>query len=231
MNPNQTPGYISHKPSLPKNIEEALAECENDGYTLAELIKEQPGLTYDDFLMLPGHIYFSPPAVSTNTRITKNIRLRCPFVSSPMDTVSESAVAIAMALMGGIGIVHYNCSIEEQAAMVKSVKRFKNGFITNPLTLGLDAKVGDIRQIKVEKGFSGIPITDTGKIGGKLLGMVSSQDVLDPVPAHTPQQALPPPLPTSPTCFHFLPPLVVARKTFHFGAPSFIPWPQPFAHV
>lgn len=176
-NPNREPGYITHKPHLPLHISDALAEVEADGFTLEQLIKEQPGLTYDDFLMLPGHIYFSPPQVSTNTRITKNIRLRCPFVSSPMDTVSESAVAISMALMGGIGIVHYNCTIEEQAQMVKSVKRFKNGFITNPYVMGLNATVGDIRSIKHNKGFSGIPITDTGLIGGKLLGMVCTRDI------------------------------------------------------
>ncbi len=78
-----------------------------------------------------------------------------------MDTVSESAVAVSMALMGGIGIIHYNCSIEEQVSMVRTVKRFKNGFITDPVVMGLDATVADIRAIKDQKGFSGIPITDT----------------------------------------------------------------------
>jgi IMP dehydrogenase len=112
-------------------------------------------------VQLPGHIYFSPADVSTSTKITKNIRLRTPFVSSPMDTVSESAVAVSMALMGGIGIIHYNCSIEEQVSMVRTVKRFKNGFITDPVVMGLDATVADIRAIKDQKGFSGIPITDT----------------------------------------------------------------------
>jgi len=170
-------GYIHNKPKLPAEIQKVLDQHEADGFTLEQLVAEQPGLTYDDFLMLPGHIYFSPQDVNTHTRITRNIRLRCPFVSSPMDTVSESAVAIAMALMGGIGIVHYNNAIEEQAAMVRAVKRFKNGFITTPCTMGPDATVGDIRAIKAEKGFSGIPITDTGKIGGTLLGMVCTRDI------------------------------------------------------
>ena len=115
--------------------------------------------------------------VSTTTRVTKNIRLKCPFVSSPMDTVSEANLAVAMALQGGIGIIHYNCTVEEQVQMVRQVKRYKNGFITDPITLGLDAKVKDVRRIKVEKGFSGIPITETGKIGGKLVGMVCTRDI------------------------------------------------------
>jgi len=171
------PEYAKNKPPLPAELEEALVEHGQDGFTLEALVQEQPGLTYDDFLMLPGHIYFAPADVSTNTRITKNIRLRCPFVSSPMDTVSEGPVAIAMALMGGIGIIHYNCTIEEQCAMVRSVKRYKNGFITNPIVMGTDATVRDMRNIKRDKGFSGIPITDTGKIGGKLLGMVCTRDI------------------------------------------------------
>jgi len=170
-------GYIKNKPKLPAEMQAELDAHGTDGFTLTELVKEQPGLTYDDFLMLPGHIYFSPDDVNTHTRVTRNIRLRCPFVSSPMDTVSESAVAVAMALMGGIGIIHYNCSIEEQAAMVRQVKRFKNGFITTPLTMSPDATIGDVRRIKQDKGFSGIPITDTGKIGGKLLGMVCTRDM------------------------------------------------------
>merc|ERR1719199_130265 len=92
-------------------------------------------------------------------------------------TVSEANLAIAMALQGGIGMIHYNCTIEEQADMVRKVKTYKNGFINNPLTLGVDAKVSDIRRIKAERGFSGIPITETGKIGGKLVGMVCTRDV------------------------------------------------------
>lgn len=175
--PKKDHSYVKNQPQVSMALAKALESHAQDGFTLHELVAEQPGLTYDDFLMLPGHIYFAPADVSTTTRITKNIRLKCPFVSSPMDTVSESAVAISMALMGGIGILHYNCSIEEQAQMVRNVKRFKNGFITDPLVMGLDATVADMRRVKQERGFSGVPITDTGKIGGKLLGMVCTRDI------------------------------------------------------
>mmetsp|Transcript_59325 Transcript_59325/g.123964 ORF Transcript_59325/g.123964 Transcript_59325/m.123964 type:complete len:551 (-) Transcript_59325:308-1960(-) len=171
------PGYVTHRPQLPEKLSAALAEHGLDGFKIEQLLEALPGLTYDDFLLLPGHIYFSPQDVSTSTRITRNIRLKCPFVSSPMDTVSESGLAVAMALQGGIGIIHYNCTIEEQVAMVRSVKRYKNGFITDPLVMGTDSKVKDIRAIKQSRGFSGIPITDTGKIGGNLLGIVCTRDI------------------------------------------------------
>eukprot|EP00292_Cryptomonas_paramecium_P033596 CAMPEP_0113695374 /NCGR_PEP_ID=MMETSP0038_2-20120614/20866_1 /TAXON_ID=2898 /ORGANISM="Cryptomonas paramecium" /LENGTH=525 /DNA_ID=CAMNT_0000617913 /DNA_START=12 /DNA_END=1586 /DNA_ORIENTATION=+ /assembly_acc=CAM_ASM_000170 len=171
------PGYIKNKPKLSEALQSALEEHGFDGFRIEELLKAEPGLTYDDFLLLPGHIYFSPQDVSTSTRISRNIRLKCPFVSSPMDTVSEGALAVALALQGGIGIIHYNCTIEEQARMVRSVKRYKNGFITDPLVMGPNSKVRDIRTIKQERGFSGIPITDTGKIGGQLLGLVCTRDI------------------------------------------------------
>mmetsp|Transcript_28162 Transcript_28162/g.57685 ORF Transcript_28162/g.57685 Transcript_28162/m.57685 type:complete len:556 (+) Transcript_28162:180-1847(+) len=171
------PSYSENRPVLSDTLEQALADQGLDGFTINQLLKEQPGLTFDDFLLLPGHIYFSPQDVSTSTRVTRNVRLKCPFVSSPMDTVSETNLAVAMALQGGMGIVHYNCPIEEQAYMVRSVKRFKNGFINDPLTMGIDATVKDIRNIKAEKGFSGIPITENGKIGSKLLGMVCTRDI------------------------------------------------------
>jgi IMP dehydrogenase len=94
-----------------------------------------------------------------------------------MDTVTEADMAIAIALQGGLGCVHYNNTIEEQAHEVRKVKRFKNGFITDPLCLTPNHTVADVRDIKRLHGFSGVPITDTGLIGGKLLGIVTSRDV------------------------------------------------------
>ncbi|KAI9634269.1 inosine 5'-monophosphate dehydrogenase [Dioszegia hungarica] len=150
-----------------------------DGLSVAELMdsRKNGGLTYNDFLMLPGHISFPANIVSLQTRVTRNIVLNTPFVSSPMDTVTESRMAISLALHGGLGIIHHNCTAEEQAAMVRKVKKFENGFITDPICLPPDGTVGDVVEIKNAMGFAGIPITETGKMGGKLLGIVTGRDV------------------------------------------------------
>ncbi|KAF2073403.1 hypothetical protein CYY_005282 [Polysphondylium violaceum] len=147
-----------------------------DGFDVFELFAQKYGYTYDDIIMLPGHINFSADDVKLGSKLTKNITLNVPLVSSPMDTVTEHLMAINMALLGGIGIIHYNNTIEEQVAEVKKVKRFKNGFITDPIVLGPNNKLSDVDTIKAKYGFSGIPITDTGKIGGKLIGIVTSRD-------------------------------------------------------
>ncbi|CAM9641697.1 unnamed protein product [Phaeothamnion confervicola] len=104
-------------------------------------------------------------------------RLQVPLVSSPMDTVTESAMAIQMALHGGLGVIHYNMPVEEQAKNVRMVKRYKNGFIMDPVTLSPDHTLADVQAIKEKFGYSGIPITKDGKIGSQLLGIVSGRDV------------------------------------------------------
>ncbi|HNH10762.1 MAG TPA: IMP dehydrogenase, partial [Leptospiraceae bacterium] len=101
-----------------------------DGFSGEELFAGQIGLTYRDFLVLPGFIDFNPSDVELETNLTRNIKIKRPLVSSPMDTVTEASMAIALALMGGIGIIHYNNSMDEQVAHVRKVKRFENGFIT-----------------------------------------------------------------------------------------------------
>lgn len=135
------------------------------------------GLTYNDFLILPGYIDFGADSVVLESRITKRIVIKTPFMSSPMDTVTETQMAIHMALNGGLGVIHHNCSIEEQAAMVASVKKFENGFITDPLCLKPTDTVGMVLDFKKKYGFCGIPITETGKLHSKLLGIVTRRDI------------------------------------------------------
>ncbi|VDN12484.1 unnamed protein product [Dibothriocephalus latus] len=115
--------------------------------------------------------------VNLSTRLTRNINLKLPFVSSPMDTVTEANMAIAMGLCGGVGILHHNCPIEYQVKQVHTVKKYEQGFILDPIVLGPDDTVDDVNRIRSDHGFSGIPITSTGKIGGRLLGLVTLRDI------------------------------------------------------
>jgi IMP dehydrogenase len=135
------------------------------------------GLTYDDFIILPGHIDFSVDEVSLETRLSRNVMLKAPIVGSPMDTVTESTMAIYLALLGGIGIIHYNNTIEEQADHVKRVKRFENGFIADPICLPPDATIADVDSIKQRHGFSTVPVTEDGRVGSRIVGIVTNRDI------------------------------------------------------
>ncbi|KAG6827013.1 hypothetical protein H0H92_013579 [Tricholoma furcatifolium] len=157
-----------------------------DGLSASDLMNTQVhgGLTYNDFLLLPGKIDFPASDVLTESRITRNVVLKTPFMSSPMDTVTEAPMAIAMArpqlfsqLLGGVGVIHHNQSAEAQAAMVRAVKRHENGFITEPVVLSPSNIVEEVLDIKTRLGFCGIPITDTGSLGGKLVGIVTARDI------------------------------------------------------
>ncbi|HBS03976.1 MAG TPA: IMP dehydrogenase [Leptospiraceae bacterium] len=152
-------------------------ETFQDGLSAAELFALEGGLTYKDFLVLPGFIDFHPSEVDLSTQLTRNIRIQRPMLSSPMDTVTEERMAIAMALLGGIGVVHYNNSVERQVELVEKVKRFKNGFITDPIVLSPQHTIADLYKIKEKYGFSGIPITEDGNRTGKLVGIVTNRDV------------------------------------------------------
>ncbi|KAH7105323.1 IMP dehydrogenase [Auriculariales sp. MPI-PUGE-AT-0066] len=150
-----------------------------DGLSVVDLMtsKIHGGLTYNDFLMLPGRIDFTASEVQTETRISRRVTLKTPFMSSPMDTVTETSMAIHMALLGGIGVIHHNQSAAAQADMVRAVKRHENGFINDPVVLSPDNTVADVLDIKERLGFCGIPITDSGKLGGQLIGIVTSRDI------------------------------------------------------
>lgn len=135
------------------------------------------GYTFDDVLLQPKKSAILPKDVELTSRLTKKIILRVPLVSAAMDTVTESAMAIALALEGGIGIIHKNLTPEAQAVEVAKVKRFENGFITDPVTLGPDNTVEDAVQVHEERGYSKIPIVDSA---GKLVGIVTEKDYFVP---------------------------------------------------
>ncbi len=132
------------------------------------------GLTYDDVLLIPTYSEVLPREVSIKTKFSKNIDLNVPIVSSAMDTVTESKMAIAMAREGGIGVIHKNMSIEEQAMKVRKVKRAESGMIIDPITLPITATVGDAENNMREYSIGGIPIVDKD---GKLLGIVTNRDL------------------------------------------------------
>ena len=142
-----------------------------DGLSVRDLMDSRihGGLTYNDFLMLPGKIDFPASDVITETRITRNVVLKTPFMSSPMDTVTETEMAISLALLGGIGVIHHNQSPESQAAMIRAVKRHENGFITDPVVFSPSHTVADVLDIKARLGFCGIPITGTSSFHPRVL--------------------------------------------------------------
>ncbi len=132
------------------------------------------GLTYDDVLLQPGESEILPSMADLRTRLTRDIALNIPVLSSAMDTVTEADMAIVMAQLGGIGVLHRNLTVEEQCAAVRAVKRFESGMVVNPITISPDATLGEARALMQANRISGIPVVEAG---GRLVGILTNRDV------------------------------------------------------
>ena len=132
------------------------------------------GLTYDDVLLQPAESDIVPSMADTRTLLTRDIALNIPVISSAMDTVTEADMAIVMAQLGGIGVLHRNLTIEEQCAAVRAVKRFESGMVVNPITISPDATLGEAQALMLANRISGIPVVEAG---GKLVGILTNRDV------------------------------------------------------
>ena len=158
-------------------VEISEAELIN-GFSASEIFSaHKQGITFDDLIVLPGEINFGVHEVDLTTKITKSIEITSPLCSSPMDTVTEQNMAIGMALNGGIGFIHGNQSIDDQVEMVRKVKNYENGFILEPAVLPPSALIRDIDELHVSRKISGVPVTIDGKMGSKLVGLVSKRDI------------------------------------------------------
>jgi IMP dehydrogenase len=146
------------------------------------------GLTFDDVLLEPGPSDVMPGEVSTATKLTRSIDLNIPLVSSAMDTVTESRLAIAMAQAGGMGVIHRNLSIEEQADQVREVKRYESGMVINPITIHPDTTLAEVREIKARRHVSGFPVVERGT--GKLVGILTNRDVRFEIDGGAPASSL-----------------------------------------
>lgn len=188
--PTNNPGQTS--PGQPTSGASAGASPVAEGRS-AKIVMD--GITFDDVLLIPRRSSIMPADADTSTRLTRTIRLNIPLVSAPMDTVTESALAIALAAQGGIGIIHKNLSPEVQAQEVAKVKRSANGIIADPLTLGPTDTVGRARELMRQYGVSGFPVTErgaggsrgmVGAAGGKVLGILTRRDLKFVEDASTP---------------------------------------------
>ena len=133
---------------------------------------KQKALTFDDVLLLPRYSDFLPSDANTESKLTQNISLKLPLISAAMDTVTESSMAIALAEAGGIGIIHKNNSIDEQASMVRTVKKYESGIVRDPVTISSTKSIEELKQLTAELSISGMPVVDNGN----LKGIVTSRD-------------------------------------------------------
>jgi IMP dehydrogenase len=133
---------------------------------------KQKALTFDDVLLLPRYSDFLPSEANTESKLTRNISIKLPLISAAMDTVTESRMAIALAEAGGIGIIHKNNSIEEQAQLVRAVKKYESGIVRDPVTISSSKSIGELKQLTSDLSISGMPVVDNGE----LKGIVTSRD-------------------------------------------------------
>jgi len=142
--------------------------------SLSNLTQIKEGLTYDDVLLVPAHSQVLPKDVKLKSKLTRNIYVNTPIISAAMDTVTESSLAIAIAQQGGIGVIHKNMTIAQQALEVRKVKRSESGMIIDPVTLEINALVSDALALMKENRIGGIPVIDESR---KLLGIVTNRDI------------------------------------------------------
>mmetsp|Transcript_39317 Transcript_39317/g.88394 ORF Transcript_39317/g.88394 Transcript_39317/m.88394 type:complete len:538 (+) Transcript_39317:89-1702(+) len=150
-----------------------------DGHSAQELFEGAnsfTGYTYDDLICLPGSINFGVHEVVLDSRFTRNIPLKTPIVSSPMDTVTESRMAIAIALEGGIGVIHTNLPVELQVQEILKVKKYESGFIMEPVCISPKMTLEEVDKLRASFGFTGFPVTEDGKVGSTLLGLMTKRD-------------------------------------------------------
>jgi IMP dehydrogenase len=136
-------------------------------------MKIRQAITFDDVLLQPGASEVLPADVNVSTFLTKTIPLNIPLISAAMDTVTEARLAIAMAQAGGIGVIHRNLSVEEQAGEVAMVKKYESGVVMNPITIAPTATLGELNELKQRTGFSGIPVVEDN---GKVVGIITNRD-------------------------------------------------------
>ena len=139
----------------------------------SNIIITEEGLAFDDVLLVPQYSEILPVDVSLTTRLTKNIELKTPILSAAMDTVTESRMAITLAGEGGLGVIHKNMSIEEQARQIRFVKKYESGVINDPVTASPSMTIGEINKITKKYNISGVPIVDNNK----LVGIVTNRDL------------------------------------------------------
>ena len=142
-----------------------------------ETIRE--ALTFDDVLLVPGASEILPGTAETRTRLTKSVELGIPLISAAMDTVTEAGLAIAMAQSGGMGVIHKNLTMDEQAEQVRRVKRYESGMVVNPVTIGPEASLADALKLMERHRISGVPVVESpnSKGAGKLVGILTNRDV------------------------------------------------------